>query len=77
MDLYQLYVDKATHDCQIDSHLFQQLFHFSVITASDPSFIIKVLLLTDVVEELEPILVEGVFMFMTSNVLYNDIDRYR
>lgn len=74
MDSYQQYVHKATHDCQIDSHLFQQLFHFSVITTSDPSFVVKVLLSTDVVDELESIFVEGVFIFMASNVLYNNID---
>lgn len=58
----------------VDSHFFEEPFHFSVIHASDSSFIVKLLLLTDVAEELKPVLVETVFIFVTRNISHKNID---
>lgn len=58
----------------MDSHLFEQLFHFSIINARDSFFVVKVLLLTSVLNELESVLIEGILILTTRDILYNDIN---
>jgi hypothetical protein len=58
----------------VDLHFFEQLFHFSIIHARDSFFVVKVLLLTSVWDELEPVLVERILILAARDILYNDID---
>lgn len=67
-------VTKMAHTAQINSHLFKQPFNFCVIYAGNASFVVEVLLSAGVTDELESVLVKGVFIFMAGYVFNNNID---